>query len=156
MSITSKLSLFSQITSLLPKDKFRSIIAKHQSDHTCKSYDAWSQLVAMIFYHLGHCNSVRDISNGLRSVTGNLNHLGIRRGPSKSTVAYSNQPREWQVFRAPFYALVKEWDPRFPTGPWGKVRFKRKIFSVDSTVVPLCLEAFDWAHTHELICENGP
>lgn len=27
-----------------------------------------------------------------------------------------------------------------------KFRFKRKLLSLDSTVIPLCLAAFDWAH----------
>ncbi|MCB4235340.1 DUF4372 domain-containing protein [Kaistella anthropi] len=32
----------------------------------------------MLFCHFAKSTSVRDISNGLRSATGNLNHLGIK------------------------------------------------------------------------------
>src|SRR5690606_7232740 len=32
-------------------------------------------------------DSVRDISNGLRSTTGNMSHMGISRAPSKSNLS---------------------------------------------------------------------
>lgn len=35
--------------------------------------------------------SMVDISNGLRSATGNLNHLGINKAPSKSSISYQNK-----------------------------------------------------------------
>ena len=59
----------------------------------------------MVFCQFSQCDSVRDISNGLKSATGSLNHLGIRRAPSKSTVAYQNAHRDSRVFRDIFYAL---------------------------------------------------
>ena len=35
-----------------------------------------------------------DISNGLHSATSNLNHLGIEKAPSKSTIGYQNKNRD--------------------------------------------------------------
>ncbi|MFT7421105.1 MAG: hypothetical protein ACI9QN_002032, partial [Arcticibacterium sp.] len=37
----------------------------------------------MFFCQFAKSQSVRDISNGLRSATGNLNHLGMLKAPSK-------------------------------------------------------------------------
>ena len=141
-----KVTLFSQIISLLPKAKIRSVIQELGSDYGCKGYDTWSQLVSMMFCQFGHCDSVRDLSNGLRSATGNLNHLGIVRGPSKSTVAYANKHRKWKVFERIFYTLLDEIGPKFPRYRIPKVHLKRKIFSMDSTLISLCIDAFDWAH----------
>lgn len=31
----------------------------------------------MLFPHLAKANSIREVTNGLKSITGNLNHLGI-------------------------------------------------------------------------------
>ena len=52
------------------------------------------------------CVSLREISNGLRSATGNLNHLGIHTAPSKSNLAYQNEHRTSDFFRACYYALL--------------------------------------------------
>ncbi len=45
----------------------------------------------MIFCKFADSVSVREISNGLHSANGNLNHLGILRTPSKSNIAYQNE-----------------------------------------------------------------
>lgn len=47
----------------------------------------------MLFCQFAKSQSVRNISNGLRSATGNLNHLGIQIAPSKSTISYQNKQR---------------------------------------------------------------
>jgi hypothetical protein len=60
----------------------------------------------MLFCQFAKSQSVRDISNGLRSATGNLNHLGIGRAPSKSTISYQNKHRDWQLFRDYYYELL--------------------------------------------------
>lgn len=52
----------------------------------------------MLFCQFAKSQSVRDISNGLRSATGNLNHLGVERAPSKSTISYQNKHRDWELF----------------------------------------------------------
>ncbi len=59
----------------------------------------------MTFCLFSCCDSVRDISNGLKSTTGNLNHLEISRAPSKSMVAYQNVNREQRLSRHLLYAL---------------------------------------------------
>ena len=84
----ANITLFAQIISQLPKEKIRRIIKKPGTDNHSKGYNTWSQFVSMIFSQFSGCDSVRGISNGLKSATGNLNHLGISRAPSKSTVAY--------------------------------------------------------------------
>ena len=48
----------------------------------------------MLFCQFANSQSVRDINNGLRSATGNLNHLGIHRAPSKSSNMHQNKHRD--------------------------------------------------------------
>jgi hypothetical protein len=92
-----KLSLFSQITSLLPRSIFSDIVKKYDGNKFSKGIDSWTHLISMIFCHLGHANSVRDISNGLRSITGNIVHLGCAKAPSKSSISYINEHRHEMV-----------------------------------------------------------
>lgn len=103
----ANLTLFAQIISLLPKEKIRKIIKESGTDKHCKGYNTWSQFVSMVFSQFSGSDSVRDVSNGLKSATGNLNHLGISRAPSKSTIAYQNANRDSGVFRRIFYGLFQ-------------------------------------------------
>ena len=74
-------TLFSQIISKLDRSKFNKLVKVKQTDKHCKGYTTWTHLVSMLFCLFAKSQSVRDISNGLRSATGNLNHLGIDRAP---------------------------------------------------------------------------
>jgi len=99
----------------------------------------------MIFCQFSGCDSVRDISNGLKSATGNLSHLGISRAPSKSIVSYQNANRDSEVFRDIFYAVYSH----FGQQGWGSrkgFRFKMPIKLLDSTLVSLTMSVYDWAH----------
>ena len=94
----ANITLFAQAIGRLPKEIIRKIIREEKTDKHSKGYDTWSQFISMMFCQFSGCDSVRDISNGLNSANGNLNHLGICRAPSKSTVAYQNAKRgQWRV-----------------------------------------------------------
>ena len=98
----------------------------------------------MLFCQFAKSQSVRDISNGLRSATGNLNHLGVQKAPSKSSVSYQNKNRSWELFRDYYYQLLGRLgqQARFKQI---KFRIKSKIFLLDATTISLCLSIFDWA-----------
>ena len=140
----SKLTLFAQIIGKLDKLKFKKITAKHQSDKHEKGYNSWTHLVSMLFCQFAKSQSVRDISNGLRSATGNLNHLGIDKAPSKSTISYQNKHRSYQIFKDYYFELLKSLGQQ---AGFKQVKFKikSKIFLLDSTTISLCLSLFDWA-----------
>ena len=141
----AKLTLFAQIISLLPKEKIKSIIRKLGADKHNKGYNTWSQFVSMVFSQFSGCDSVRDISNGLKSATGNLNHLGISKAPSKSTVAYQNAHRDSSVFKEIFYMLFQYFGQQ---AAWQRkgFRFKMPIKLLDSTLVSLTMSVYEWAH----------
>ena len=123
----AKITLFSQVIGKLPKEIIRKIIRTAGTDKHCKGYDTWSQLVSMVFCQFSQCDSVRDISNGLRSATGNLNHLGIRRAPSKSTVAYQNAHRDSGVFRDIFYALYSHFGQQGQWEPGARAKYPKRL-----------------------------
>ena len=102
-SLMANVTLFSQIISKLDRNKFSKLVKEKEADKHAKGFNSWTQLVAMLFCQFAKSQSVRDISNGLRSATGNLNHLGIERAPSKSSVSYQNKHRNWELFRNFYY-----------------------------------------------------
>lgn len=141
----ANLTLFAQAIAKLPKENIRKIIREAGTDKFSKGYNTWSQLISMMFCQFSNCDSVRDISNGLNSANGNLNHLGISRAPSKSTVAYQNAHRDSSVFREIFYCIYQHfgqqscWQRR-------KFRFKMPVKLLDSTLVSLTMSLYEWAH----------
>ena len=141
----TNITLFAQAIGKLPKEKIRKIIRESGTDKHCKGYDTWSQFVSMMFSQFSNCDSVRDISNGLNSANGNLNHLGIARAPSKSTIAYQNAHRNSKVFRDIYYAIFQHFGQQ---SLWrhSKFRFKTPIKLLDSSMVTLTLSLYDWAH----------
>ena len=140
----TKVTLFSQIISKLDKEIFKRLVREKTTDKFQKGFNSWTHLVSMLFCQFAKSQSVRDISNGLRSATGNLNHLGVETAPSKSSLSYQNRRRDWTLFRDYYYKLFDYLgqQARFKQT---KFRIKSKIFMLDSSTVSLCLSLFDWA-----------
>lgn len=140
----TNITLFSQIISKLDRSKFNKLVVEKQSDKHQKGFNSWSHLVSMLFCQFAKSQSVRDISNGLRSATGNLNHLGVQRAPSKSTISYQNKKRDYTLFKDYYFQLL---DSLGQQARFKQVKFKikSKIFLLDSTTISLCLSLFDWA-----------
>ena len=141
----ANITLFAQAIGRLPKECIRKIIREEKTDKHSKGYDTWSQFISMMFCQFSGCDSVRDISNGLNSANGNLNHLGICRAPSKSTVAYQNAKRDSGVFRRIFYALLAHFGQQ---AVWQRTRFRFKmpIKLLDSSTITLTMSLYEWAH----------
>lgn len=95
----SNLTLFSQLITRLARSRFSQFVTRHATDKHQKGYTIWTHLlVAMLFCQFAKSQSVCDISHGLRLATGNLNHLGISKAPSKSTISYQNKHQSWELF----------------------------------------------------------
>jgi len=135
------LNLFSQIISKIDRKVFKKLVSEKGTDKHQKGYNSWTHLVSMLFCQFAKSQSVRDISNGLRSA---LNHLGVERAPSKSTISYQNKNRDWTLFRDFYYHLQSHLS-HLAGFKQAKFRIKSKIFLLDATVISLCLGLFDWA-----------
>ena len=136
-------SLFSQMLKLIARTEFARLVKDTQSERHARGFSSWSHLVAMLFCHLGRANSLREIEQGLASCEGKLNHLGAG-AVGRSTLAYANANRPWQLFEAVFHGLYHRLAGQLPPG--GRAfRFKNKLMSIDSTVIDLSLKLYDWA-----------
>lgn len=140
----SNITLFSQIIKKIERSIFKKLVEEKQTDKGSKGFDSWTHLVSMLFCHFAKSTSVRDISNGLRSATGNLNHLGIAKAPSKSSISYQNKRRDSDLFKELYYGLLKHLGQQASLSRV-KLRIKAPVYLLDSTVVSLCLSMFDWA-----------
>jgi hypothetical protein len=71
----------------------------------------------------------------------NLYHLDVK-PLARSTFAAANHERPASFYEALFGRLLQQC---LPLAPKHKCRFKNKLYSLDATVVSLCLSAFPWA-----------
>jgi hypothetical protein len=137
-------SLFSQILHVVPRNSFLRLVHQHGAERHSKGFSSWSQYVAMLFCQLAQAKSLREISDGLAVSCGKLSHLGLSGAPAKSTLAYANAHRPWQLYQDTFFQLLDFCSKESP-GKKRKFRFKNKLFSLDSTTIDLCLSLFPWA-----------
>ena len=135
-------SVFGQILQIFPKTQFYSAVKETESEKGAKGFTCWGQFVAMLFCQFGQARSLREICGGLSSCLGKLKHLGIRAAPNRSTLSYANEKRPWQLYEKVFYQLL---DICQPIAPGKKFRFKNKLYSLDASVIDLCVTLFDWA-----------
>lgn len=139
-------SLFSQLLHHFPRAEFSQLVARHQAERRAKGFTCWTQLVSMLFCHMAHADSLREICGGLACCLGKLRHLGIAKAPNKSTLSYANQNRPAALFEELFWTMLQRF--RVSGGLGGrkkKFRFKNKLLSLDSTTISLCLNLFPWA-----------
>lgn len=138
-------SIFSQTLQLIPRLEFQAAVSQHKAERHARGFSSWAQFISMLFCQLGHAQSLREITGGLAACEGKLKHLGVDRAPKRTTLSYANQHRPWQMFETVFHQLLKRCQGEAATRK-RKFRFKHKLLSLDSTVIPLCLSVFDWAH----------
>lgn len=140
----TNLTLFAQIIKSLCRNSFKKLVVQYDTDKHNKGIDSWTHFITMLFCQFSKLNSLRDVTNGLRSAAGNLNHLGLQQAPTKSSLSYQNQHREWRLFQDYYFALLGKLSGM---AHFKQVRFKikAKIFLLDSTTISLCLSLFDWA-----------
>lgn len=138
-------SIFAQVLQFIPRLEFAAAVRKHQAERHARGFSCWTQLVAMLFCQLGRAQSLREIVGGLAACEGKLQHLGVAVAPKRSTLAYANEHRPWQLFQSVFAALYQRCVADARQRGRRKFRFKHKLLSLDATLIPLCLSVFDWA-----------
>ncbi len=136
-------SIFSQLLQLFSRFEFQQAVEQHRAERHARGFSCWSQFVAMLFCQLGQAQSLREICGGLAGCEGKLKHLGVLQAPKRSTLAYANEHRPWELFETVFGSLFQRCQG--VVGAQKKFRFRNPLLSIDSTLIDLCASAFDWA-----------
>src|SRR5438093_5867320 len=96
--MTRSCSILNQLLQLFPRTDFQRAVQETRAERHARGFTCWGQFVAMLFCQLGHAQSLREICGGLASCEGKLSHLGVVT-PRRSTLAYANAHRPWQLYR---------------------------------------------------------
>jgi hypothetical protein len=126
---------------LIPRHHFAKLETEHSTGRKPRSFTRWSQLVHLISMQLTARVSLRDGIASLKARTKSLYHLGVK-PVARSTFADANNHRPASFFEALFALMYQRCQP---LAPKHKFKFKNKLFSLDATVVRLCLSLFPWA-----------
>ena len=139
------MTLFSQIINAIPRYKFSKIVKTYQGDKHTKGINSWTHFVSMLFLHFSRSTSLREITYGLLSTGGNLNHLGItKKCPRRSSLSYINSHRSSKIFRDFYYLMYNRFSSE-RDNRGRKFSFKSKVYILNSTIISLCAELFPWA-----------
>ncbi len=139
-------SIFSQVLKLFSRGDFEKAVKEHQAERHARGFTSWGQCMAMLFCQLGRAHSLREICGGLACCEGQLKHLGVPVAPKKSTLAYANEHRPWQLYQTVFeQTLCKCQELVRSQGGRKKFRFKNKLMSLDGSIIDLSVSMFDWA-----------
>jgi hypothetical protein len=134
-------TIFHQMLKLIPRHHFAKLEADHGTGRKARSFSRWSQLVHLLSMQLTARASLRDGVASLKARLKSLYHLGVK-PVARSTFADANSQRPASFFEALFALMYRRCQP---VAPKHKFRFKNKLFSLDATVVSLCLSLFPWA-----------
>jgi len=137
-------SCFAQILTLIDRIAFARAVRQHQAERAAKGFTCWDHFVAMLFCQMGGAHSLREICGGLATALGKLVHLGVRRTPTRSTLAYANAHRPWPLYEAVFYDLLRRCQALAVTKR-RRFRFRNPLRTLDTTIIELCASVFDWA-----------
>jgi len=123
------------------------VVKEHKAERHGRGFTIWGQFMAMLFCQLGRAHSLREICGGLACCEGQLKHLGVPVAPKKSTLAYANEHRPWQLYQAVFEQTLGKCRELVASqgGRKKKFRFKNKLMSLDGSIIDLSVSMFDWA-----------
>jgi hypothetical protein len=134
-------TVIKQLLALVPRYEFDTLAQLHHAGQKFRSYNRWSQFLAMLIGQLSGRTSLRDITDNLMAQGKRLYHLGMKR-TTKATLARVNAEQPAALYQALFARLL---DRCQLVAPKHRFSFKGKLYLLDATVINLCLSAFPWA-----------
>jgi hypothetical protein len=136
-----KVTILRQITQMISRYDFQKAVLDGKGRHFTVSFGYWSHLVAMLFGQISDQQSLRDLVLNLSRQAHRFYHLGLTK-IYRSTFSDANNHRPSAIYERLFYILLDRYSCNFKGKNW---KLKSKLYSVDSTVIDLCLSLFSWA-----------
>jgi len=124
---------------MLPREQFDLLVKQCGSDRYYKTFFSWEQLVVMLFGIFSRCDSMGEVCDSMRALSGKLNYLGMDCAPSKSTAGDALRDRSEELFRLYYFALITYFRPLLSVSRKEKVSFE-EFYAFDSTIITLFSE----------------
>ncbi|WP_159523583.1 DUF4372 domain-containing protein [Sunxiuqinia indica] len=122
--------IFKQVISLIDGISLNSIVKKHNADYYYyKAFKAKTHLVTVLFGILSRCDSMTEICEGLRAMSGKLNLLGLETAPAKSTACDGMRNRDNKFFEDVYFTLVHHYQSFLSGSRTLGLTFKEKRYN---------------------------
>lgn len=135
-------TIMSQLLVHIPRHRFETLVESLGGDRYAKKFTTWGQLVTLFYAQSSGKDSLRDIQNGMMIQSSRLYHLGLPERICRSTLSDANAKRDWRMFEGLFYHLLERCRSITPKH---RFRFKNPLYTLDATVIDLCLAMYPWA-----------
>ena len=134
-------TILAQILKLIPRHEFESLAKAHHTGRSFRTASRWSQFTCLVVAQLSGRNSLRDIVDNVSAQMHRLYHLGCR-VISRSNLSRINEDKPYELYEALFGRLLSRCQGLTPAHNF---RFKNSLYSLDASVIDLCLSVFPWA-----------
>ncbi|MEO7045257.1 MAG: IS4 family transposase [Ferruginibacter sp.] len=128
--------ILGQILGLVDKWSFNQLVKNKKSDYYYKAFKTWPHFVTMMFGILSRCDSMAETCEGLKGLSGKLNHLGLEKAPAKSSAGDGLRNRDNVFFEALYYELADRYKSFLSDSRTLGLTVK-ELFIVDSTTIRL-------------------
>lgn len=128
--------ILKQVLNLIDNWDFKKLVKEKKSDHYYKAFKSWDHLVLMLFGILSRCDSMAETCEGLRAMSGKLNHLDMEKSPAKSSAGDGLRNRDNAFFEALYYQLTERYKSFLSDSRTLRLTVK-ELFIVDSTTIRL-------------------
>jgi len=128
--------ILKQVLNLVDSVAFKRLVESKSSDRYYKSFKTWPHFVTMMFGILSRCDSMAETCEGLRAMSGKLNHLGLSKSPAKSSAGDGLRNRKADFFEALYYKLTAQYASFLSDSQTYGLTIK-ELFIVDSTTIRL-------------------
>lgn len=137
-------TILAQILKLVPRHEFEVLAHQHHSGRSFRKASRWAQFTCLVVAQLtGRC-SLRDIVECVSSQVHRLYHLGCSK-LSRSNFSRLNENKPYTLYESLFGKLLLRCQR---LAPGHDFRFRNPLYSLDATVIDLCLTVFPWADFH--------
>ncbi|MBL6912673.1 MAG: IS4 family transposase [Puniceicoccaceae bacterium] len=143
--------VFNQLCKLIPVGMVRNLASEYGVDKKCRTFSAWSHVVSLLYAQLTHSIGLNDVCDALRHHSAKLFAIRGATPPSCNGLSNANKTRDADMMEALFWKMLTHLQHQFPhfgpAGSYSKLprRFKKAIYSIDSSTITLVANCMDWA-----------
>ncbi len=135
--------VFAQIMSPVDPTEFARCAERFPMRRTPRGLSVYDHFLTLVFAHLTHRESLRDLAACLQSRR--AYHAGFRSRPTRTNIAYANRQRSWRIFAAVAEVLMRRVRRVYQKEPQ-VLELPEMCYALDASMIHLSLAVFPWAH----------
>jgi hypothetical protein len=139
-----KVTFFSKLVKLIPRNEFRMLTEKYQGDYYTKKLTTWTQLLVHLYSAVSGKGSIRPLLDGFNSMRSQFYHLNVKASVKRSTFSDANQLRSCELFKELFETIYCHYASKLPRKV--KLKINKQVKLIDSTYYTLSSKLSAWAY----------